>query len=121
MIVNNIRTITAIERNEFNIRTLTITCKILKPCPDFNLQKAIRQSIHQYLCTPDGRNIYICNGEYFNWKDFATHVPNEINRLYGFETVKSTLNNIVVDYDEQLANETDLQKFWGDNLDTDEE
>lgn len=119
MIVNDIQTITAIERDGLNIRTLTIICKVLKPKPDFNLQEAIKQAIRQYLHTPDGKNIYIYNGECFNWADFATNVPNEINKLYGFEKIESVLNDIVVDWDEHLADDADLQEFWEDKLDED--
>lgn len=119
MIVNDIQTITAIEKDGLNIRTFNIKCKILKPSPNFDLQDAVKQAVRQYLHTPDGRRTYIQNMKCFNWADFAVHVPNKINKLHGFEIIESALNDIIVDWDEHLADDTDIQEFWGDKLNKD--
>lgn len=120
MTTNNIQIITAIERGGLNVRILTIPCKILDPDPNFDLKEAIKQAIQQYLHTPNGKTTYLYNNKCFNWADFVTNVPNEINRQYGFETIGSTslLSDIIVDWDEHLADDAELQDFWGNTLDT---
>lgn len=121
MQVNNIQTITAIEQDGFNVRTLTIICKILNPTEKFDLENAVKESVKEYLHTQSGKRTYLYNGKCFNWADFAVNVPNEINQKHGFETIDSTLSDIIVNWDEHLADDADVQEFWGDKLEEDDD
>lgn len=103
MIVNDIQNITAIEQDGLNVRTITITCKILNR--NIDLKQAIKHAVTQYLKTPDGQRTYEYNCSCFNWADFATNVPNEINKEHGFEIIEPTLSDIIVNWDENLADE----------------
>lgn len=103
MITNNIQNITAIEQDGLNVRTITITCKILNH--NIDLKQAIKHAVTQYLKTPDGQHTYEYNCGCFNYADFATNVPNEINKEHGFEIIEPTLSDIIVNWDENLADE----------------
>ena len=104
----SIRTITAIERDGLDIRTLTITFQVNDESID--LQEAVRKACAYYVKTEEGRRIYEYNCACFNWADFETNVPNDICRKFGFEKMEGYQGDLTVDWNEQLVDESELEK-----------
>lgn len=112
--MNDIMTIVATQRDGTDTRTLTLTIRrMLNGDPrTFDAKGAVREAVHEYLCTKDGKAVYDHNCESFNWADFESDVPNEICRRHGFEKIESSVSEIQVDWDEHLADDEALRAFW---------
>lgn len=96
-----IRNVVAVERDGFNVRTLTVSFEV--PDENFNLIRAIKNACNEYIRTEDGRKTYIGNCDAFNMGDMVSYVPNSICEKYGFKMSDSVLSDIEIDWDEQLA------------------
>lgn len=119
--MDDIITIVATEHDGLDVRVLVINARIIDGDPrTFDLKGAVRKAVHEFLCTKGGKEIYDCNCGGFNWADFEPYVPNEICRKYGFEKLDSAVSDLEVDWDEHLADDEALEKFW-DNKDEDKE
>lgn len=101
-----LKTIVAIERDGFNIRTLILTFNVLSK--DFDLITAIKKAATDYCNTEDGRKIYEYNCGCFNYADFAMNVTNDFCKKYGFEMIDTLCENEEVDWDEQLVDNTKI-------------
>ncbi len=114
--MKDIMTIVATEHDDdMDTRSLVINIRILdeSQASSFDIRSAVRKAVHEYLCTKEGKAIYDYNCGGFNWADFEPNVPNEICRKYGFEKIESCRNDLEVDWDEHLADDKALRKFWG--------
>ncbi len=103
-----LRTVVAVERDGFDIRTLTLRFDV--PSEDFNLANAVRKAATDYCKTEQGRNTFECNRSCFNWADFDMFVPQEFCERYGFRKLDAVLSDIEVDLDEQLVDEFALEE-----------
>lgn len=114
---NNIKTIVAIEHDGLKTRAMTINIKILNEttADTFDIIKAVKYAVHDYLCTNEGWNVYLANCHNFNWADVNDHLPNEFCREYGFEKIDCEFSDIEVDWDEHLADDENLSIFWESN------
>lgn len=101
-----IQTITAIERDGLDVRTLTLIFEV--PTKDFDLITAVKNAATDYCKTEDGMKIYKYNCRYFNWADFAMNVTNEFCEKYGFKMVDNVLADFEVDWDEQLVDDGEI-------------
>lgn len=101
-----LQTVVAIERDGFDVRVLSIVFEV--PSADFNLLKAVEAAAADYCRTQEGKKQYEYNCSSFNWADFEMSVPNEFCEKYGFKKVDSALSDIVVDWDEQLVDDSFL-------------
>lgn len=111
--MENIRTIIATEHDGIDTRVLVINVRVLNgDLQVFNLEGAVQKAVHEFLCTKEGIGIYESNCEIFDWGDFEQNVPNEICRKHGFEKIESTLSDLNVNWDEHLADDEALNKFW---------
>lgn len=99
-----IKTITAIECDGMDVRTLTITLKIFDSTID--IKSAIKNACNDYVKTREGLETYRYNCDLFNWADFESNVPNSICRRYGFEKIDSVVSEEDVNWDEQLIDES---------------
>ena len=102
-----IRTVVAVERDGLDSRILTLLFEV--PGDDFNLEYWVRKAATDYCLTKIGRETYDYNCNYFNWADFASSVPNEFCRKYGFEKIDSCLSDIIVDWDEHLVDDSQIE------------
>lgn len=119
--MNDVITIVATEHDGLDVRVLAINARVIDGDPQtFDLKGAVRKAVHEFLCTKEGKTTYDYNCGSFNWADFESEVPNEICRRYGFEKLESAVSDVEVDWDEHLADDEALKKFWGNN-DEDEE
>jgi len=103
------RIITATEKDGLNTRSLNIQLYIIKP--GLNIHDAIVAACTEYCKTEEGRKTYKENNCNFNWGDFATYVPNDICRKYGFIKVDTDIQEEEVNFDEQLVDETDIINY----------
>ena len=102
-----LRTITAIERDGWDLRTLSIVFEV--PDEAFDLVKAVKKASTEYCLTENGRATYEYNCHSFNWADFAMSVPNEICEKYGFKkVVDGILSDIEVNWDEELIDQSQI-------------
>jgi len=97
----NIVTITAIERDGFDVRILTVNLNVIDE--NINVKKAISDACREYITTPEGKRVYENNGDCFNLADFEVNVPNIICKRYGFEKITSQMADYCLDWDEQLV------------------
>ncbi len=93
-------TVTAIERDGFDVRVLTVNLNVLDK--SINVKNAISDACREYITAPEGRRVYENNGNCFNLADFEVNVPNVICRRYGFEKIRSDMADYCLDWDEQL-------------------
>lgn len=98
-----LQAVTAIERDGFEVRTITILFEV--PSKDFNLIKAVKLAATDYCMSPEGKKVYMYNCSQFNWADFESSVPNEFCEKYGFKKVDSALADIIADWDDHLVND----------------
>lgn len=101
-----LQTITAIERDGFNVRVLTITLDV--PNKEFNTRQAIIDACTEFVSTEPGRSVYKYNCGNFNWADFDMSVPPEICEKHGFKKIRSDLGDIEVNWDEHLVDDGKL-------------
>lgn len=108
-----IRTITAIERDGTNVRTLSLSFEV--PDKQFDLVAAIKKAATDYCKSKDGKDVFDYNCSCFNWADFHCHVPQSFCIKYGFKKIESSTSDIEVDWDEQLVNSTEIEDFYEEN------
>lgn len=99
-----LRNIIAIERDGWDFRSLSLQFDV--PDKNFPLEQAIRDAVADFLRTPEGRCIYEYNCSSFNWGDVAMSLPQEVCMRHGFSMVDSCCEDLVVDWDEELYDET---------------
>lgn len=102
-----LRNIVAIERDGWDVNVLTLAFDV--PDESFDLRDAVRKATTDYCKTEEGRKTYSYNCDYFNWADFAMSVPNEFCKKYGFSKIDYDTSDLIVDWDEQLVNESELE------------
>lgn len=102
-----LKTVVAIERDGFDIRTLTLHFDV--PSKDFDLISAVKNAATDYCKTVEGKKTYEYNCRSFNWADFAMHVSNNFCREHGFEVLELICSDIEVDWDEQLVDESEIE------------
>lgn len=103
-----LRTVVAIEHDGLDIRVLTLQFDV--PSEDFDLRDAVCKASTDYCKTQDGKKIYEYNCSYFNWADFAINVPQEFCERHGFKKIDSATSDIEVDLDEQLVDDSEIEK-----------
>jgi hypothetical protein len=109
-----LRNVVAIERDGLDFRTLTIVFEV--PDDAFDLVEAVKKASTEYCQTEEGIATYRYNCHSFNWADFAMSVPNEICEKYGFKkVVDGILSDIEVNWDEELADESQILDKEDDN------
>lgn len=96
-----IKSITAIERDGFNVRTLTVECEV--PNKDFNLLDAIKLACSSFIKTEEGKAVYEYNCGCFNLADFQVNVPNSICEKFGFRKISEAYSEDDIDWDEDLV------------------
>lgn len=96
--------ITAVERDGFNLRTLTMTFRVKQ---DVDIVKAVKNASREFILTELGRSLYAYNCYCFNWGDFWDNVPNEICEKHGFRKIDSGISDFAVDWNEQLVDDYD--------------
>ena len=96
--------ITAVEREGFSVRMLTMTFRVNQ---DVDIVNAVKDASKEFIQTELGRSLYAYNCYYFNWADFWSNVPNEICEKHGFSKIDSGISDFEVDWDEQLVDDDD--------------
>ena len=96
-----IKQITAVERNGFNVRTMTVTCDV--PEAGFDLLNAIKKASEEFVKTGAGKMVLEYNCGYFNLADFESSVPNEICEKYGFQKLDVCYAEEDIDWDMSLV------------------
>ena len=99
--IHMIKNITAVERDGFDIRTLTVSFEV--PDENFDILSAISKAVADYIKTDAGRQTYEHNCECFNLADFNTSVPNEFCEKYGFKKIDSLTQDIEIDWDYEFT------------------
>ncbi len=82
------QTITVIERDGTNFRSFSLTCHILIDHTHFDLHQAVKNAVHDYLQTSEGKQNYKYNYHCFHWTAFKQYISNDICKKYGFEIFK---------------------------------
>lgn len=108
-----LRNIVAIEHDGLDTRVLTIICEV--PNAEFDITSAAKAAATKFCLTDEGRQVYEHNCEQFNWADFETNVPASICEKYGFKVVDTALNDVVVDWDEHLVDDSVLGDLEDEN------
>lgn len=104
-----LRNVVAVERDGWDIRTLTIVFEV--PDEAFDLVEAVKKAATEYCLTEDGRATYRYNCHSFNWADFAMSVPNEICEKHGFKkVVDGILSDLKVNWDEELVDDSQIEE-----------
>lgn len=101
-----LRTVVATERDGIDVKVITLQFDV--PSKDFDLISAVKNAATDYCKTEEGRKIYNYNCSYFNLADFAMNVPSEFCEKYGFKMFDQVCNDIEVDWDEQLVDESEI-------------
>ena len=104
-----IRNIVITERDGLHVRVATITCEV--PDGQFDLLAAAKKAADAYCSTEEGYRTLQYNCGCFNWGDFAVYVGNDIASRFGFSIVDSSLEDIDVDWDEQILSEHVLEAY----------
>ena len=86
----------------FNTKIVCLPFRILSQDEDFSFQKAVKDAVQTYLATESGARYLREMRGTFDWFDFDAFVPNSICRLYGFEKVEESNEDIEVDGTENL-------------------
>ena len=92
-----LKTITAVERDGFDLRLLTVIFEI--PDKDFNLLDGIKAAVGDYIKTSEGRKTFDYNCEQFNLADVASSLPNKFCEAHGFKMIDSALADMDIDWD----------------------
>ena len=103
------RTIIVVEHDGPKTREFSMTFEL--PSADFDLIAAIKNAATDYCKTPDGISVFISNCDSFNWADFETYISDKFCERHGFKKVNSTLEDITVEWDEQLVDKNDLSEI----------
>ena len=112
--MNETLSIIVTEHDGADERTCVLNVRILDKIKCGNdITEAARKAVHAFLCTPEGRDIYLYNCKCFNWMDFWDNVPNAFCQEYGFEKLYSGHETMNVDWDEHLADDNAVEAFWG--------
>ena len=91
------KTITAVERDGFDLRLLTAVFEV--PDKEFDLLKGIKDAVQDYIKTPEGKKTLEYNSGYFNLADVVQNLPNEFCTAHGFSMVNSALTDMDIDWD----------------------
>ena len=101
-----IKTLTAVERDGFRMRLLTMVFEV--PDEKFDLVGTIRKAVTDYCRTEEGRNVYEYNCRCFNLADVEVSFPKERFEKYGIRYVDSFLTDGGdVEWDEQFVDDLD--------------
>ena len=92
-----LKTITAVERDGFDLRLLTVIFEI--PDKDFNLLDGIKAAVGDYIKTSEGRRTFDYNCEQFNLADVVSSLPNKFCEAHGFKMIDSALADMDIDWD----------------------
>ena len=98
-----IRTITAVERDGFDLRLLTVVFEVPSRF-DFNLMEALQNAVTDYCKTKEGREVYEYNCGCFNLADIDTSLPKDWLEKYGVKYINSYQSD-EVDWDESFCME----------------
>ena len=104
-----IRNIVITEQDGMSVRVATITCEV--PDKRFDLLAAAKKAADAYCSTGDGYRTLQYNCGCFNWGDFAMYVGNDIANRVGFSIVENSLDDLSVDWDEQILSERVLEAY----------
>lgn len=108
-----LQTIIAIERDGMDFRAISLSFDV--PNQEFDLVSAVKSTALAYCKTEKGKAVYDYNCSHFNWADFDA-VPAELCEQYGFHKVNTVLGDIIVDWDEQLVDDSELEEEETDEL-----
>ena len=67
----------------------------------FDIEKAFRDAVKEFLSTEEGQRIVNYNGGDFNWGDAVLNIPDEIWKNHGLIHLESTAV-VSVNHDENL-------------------
>ena len=73
-----------------------------------NFEDAVREACKEFCRTPKGKQIYQDDCNFFGWKQFQMHVPNEICEKYGIRKIDSNIANEDFRSDQLLVEESDV-------------
>lgn len=104
-----IRNIIATKHDGLNTRTITITCEV--PDDQFDLIGAAKKAADAYCSTEAGYKTLQYTSGNFNWADFAMYVTNKFTKQFGFTIVENALEDIPVDWDEQILSDHVLEAY----------
>lgn len=111
-----LQTIIAIEQDGLDTRAIALNFEV--PNKQFDLKKAVMTAATEFCKTKEGRKMYDYNCSYFNWADFAMSVPNEFCLRFGFSKVDDALADLMVNWDEQLVNESELENAMDEHFES---
>lgn len=111
-----LQTVIAIKQDGMDTRAIALNFEV--PNKQFDLKKAAMDAATEFCKTEEGRKVFDYNCSYFDWADFATSVPNEICEKFGFSMVNDTLPNLIVNWDEQLVNESKLTNVMDEHFES---
>lgn len=97
------RTVTAIEREGFDIRTISLLFDV--PDEKFDIEGAVRKAVNDFCRTEKGRAALAYTEGSFDWADFDVFVSNKFCKKYGFQKIETDLPDIEVWWYEQLYEE----------------
>ena len=92
-----LKTITAVERDGFDLRLLTVVFEI--PNKEFDLLGGIKKAVGDFIRTSEGRKVFDYNCECFNLADVVSSLPNKFCEAHGFKIIDSTLADMDIDWD----------------------
>lgn len=98
-----VRSIIAIERDGFNIRTISMQFDV--PREDFDIIGTLKRICLDYVRTEDGRQVYEYNCGYFNLADIEANIPDSLYEEYGIKRLSTDLSDIVIDWDEDFVDD----------------
>ena len=103
------KTITAVERDGFDLRLLTLTFEIDSSLhtKNFDLIDAIKKACNDYAKSDLGKETLKYTNGAFNLADFDMHVPRSFTNKYGFRKIETCMSDIEIDWDEQLIDDPD--------------
>lgn len=93
--------LTAIERDGFNIRVLTVVFEV--PSENFDIEENINRAVADFAKTENGKQAleYTCG--YFNLADVVQNLPNELCEKHGFKIITSALTDTELDWDHDFT------------------
>lgn len=86
----------------FHTKIVCLPYRILSEDEDFSFRRAVKDAVQTYLATESGKRYLKEMRGTFDWFDFDAFVPNSICRLYGFEKIEESNEDIEVEGTENL-------------------
>lgn len=105
-----IQIITAIERDGFDMRLLTVLFEVLSADEHYDLLTAIKAAVTEWCCTEEGHGEFEYNRGCFNLADLVNSaIPTDLCRKHGFAIMDSAMSDKEIDWDEPLVDECEVE------------